>query len=185
METDTVPTLTIQVDSQPAPFTTQMRRFDKGVEQFYYALLLTGEKRYLANSSTWRAWFDMGFHVQSRSHPPGVEAADRIAISIRPDGKTTHIALTSDNGAALGRLQQLLSAMEAQRPALQGASDAERLHKLLSGEAVSKQLLAPVGDALKRAEFRSTEAQTVKNALERGLSAYADDEITGVKLSLS
>lgn len=178
-------TLNIQVDAQLAPFTTQMRRFDKGLEQFYYALLLTSERRYQNKSRVWRSWLEMGFHIQTRSHPPMVEPADRLAITIRPDGKTTNIAFRGGNPGALGRLQRFIEALEAKRSALRGPSSPARLQQLLAAEAVTAQLLAPVGDALKRAEFRPDEAQLVRDALERGLEAFADDEIKSVKVTLS
>ena len=173
-------TLTIQVNSELAPFTTQMRRLDKGVEQFYYALLFIGEAKYSASSDAWRSWLRMGFHVGSKGSPPAAVKADRLGISVRPDGKLTHITVSSSNSQALQKLQDLLQAIERLRGSLKGKDDAARLRILEDNAFVMQQLTAPVGKALKSGAFRPDEVASVQSMIKRGLAALADDEITAI-----
>ena len=178
-------TLNMVVTSKAAPITTQMRRFDKGVEQFYYASLFSTSPAYANKADPWRSWLKMGFHLGLKDGPPDASQADRLEVTVRPDGKYFELQASSSNNAELQKLHTLLQSIEALRGSLAGKDGAARAKELVANDKIAQQLVKPVVDSLNRSAFRPDEVESFMGMIERGLIALTDDEITTIKASIN
>ncbi len=179
-----MPTLTIEVTHKAAPITTQMKQYDKGVEHFYYAGLFT-QPPYTTKEQVWRSWLRMGFHIGIRETPRAAAKTDRLVIDVFADGKLMRVSASSQNREALKRLQAFLQHIDGLRVSQQGKTIEARAKAVEADNKVREQLVAPVVDSLKKANFSGEEVDSFLRMIHRALTALTDEEITTVRYSLN
>ena len=174
-------TLKIEVASEYALTTTQMKGIEKGVEAFYYVGLFSDAKPYAGTPEPWRSWLKMGFSTSLREAPSAAAQFDRVIMTVRPDGKVVHLDLSGANKSALSDLQAVLEIIEGLRGSLRGRNDEERDDALEANQELQKKLLVPLMDSLKRSGCRPDEVDEFMAMVRRGLVAMTDNEITTIR----
>jgi len=176
-------TLKLDLTAVEAPFTTQMFRYDNGLESLYYARLYTGDRRYAEKPEVWRRWQDRGFNIGSRGYMPGAAVTDRLRKTMHPDGKVVEYRFVSGNAAALEDLKNLVQLLDKIRTSLPKDEQA-RGKELEKNPELRRQVFEPVVSRLEKTGFTPPEIEDFVYALRRGLVALTDDEIKDVKVSV-
>jgi hypothetical protein len=174
--------LTLTVNSERAPLSTQFWEFCKGVEHFYYALAFTGDGRG-RDPETWRDWAQQGFHLAIKSPPPGTAPKDALRLDMQLRGKMFKIIAHAPDAGALQRLSALLAHIDAKRASLQNLGPQQRVDALLADERVRKERIDPLHQAIKAAQLYPDDAERFDRAFERGLAALTDEELVSVEQS--
>src|SRR6516162_9792378 len=80
----------------------------KAVERFYYALLFSSDAEYSGRPDPWRSWVEQGFSAAIRQPPPETRKLDRLAASVRSDGKVVELTAVCVNDKLLAEVADLL-----------------------------------------------------------------------------
>jgi hypothetical protein len=176
--------LRVVVDCSSMLISTQLFRFGKAIEHFYYALLLSSDDYAAAGASAWESWAAQGFHIAIKAPPSAIRDADRLTIDMRP-GRNFEITAATENRGALTRLSELLTDIERARTALAGRNDEARAQALLDNAAIETRLLRPVRECLKRNAVPGEAADALWAMVKRGLSALTNWQIQSVKVAVS
>ena len=177
-------TLSIVVNGDIAPITTQMKRFAKGVEHCYYGLLFSSPS-YSDRTETWNSWLRQGFHIGIKEAPPDATQTDRLKVSVRPDGRVMEVTVSSANSDAIQQLLRLLQNIDNCRIVLKGKDQATKSQELLADEKIGQQLLRPVLDGLNKSGLRGPDVDSYRSMIERGLLALTNNEIGSVQFSVN
>ena len=177
-------TLDVVVNRNRLPTGAQLRRISKSVEQFYYALLFSSSPSYADRAEPWLSWLRMGFNIATREAPSEASDADKLRVTVRPDGLAMEIQASSSNTEVLQRLHQLLQHLDALRGPVLGKDEDAKSWELMVDETIAGQLVKPVMSCLNRTGLRQDEADGFLAMLQRGLLALTHDDITSTQLSL-
>jgi hypothetical protein len=158
------------------PHSTQIAKLRKGIEDFYYAILLTTEKRYIGRDEIWRSWMDMGFSLGLLEPPAEVADEDRIKTSIYSDGKRLVLSISGGDQKVQTVVTDLLCHIEELRPNIRG-DDSQRADLLAADLKVDGKLLRPVAQALEACQLPPADGQLLLNSLRRGLVALVHPQI--------
>jgi hypothetical protein len=175
--------LRVVVECSSMLISTQLFRFDKAVEQFYYALLLSSEDYADLGANAWNSWASQGFHIAVRAAPPAVRQKDLLTLDLRPD-RNFEVTAASENRRVLERLSELVQEIERARMALSGGGEEARLQALLENNAIENRLLRPVRESLKRNNVPGEASQAVWSMIKRGLSALTNWQIQSIKTAV-
>lgn len=176
-------TLTVTINAERMPNSTQLFREAKAVEHLYYANLFR-TPQYSGSADPWLAWLQMGFGAGLKE-PPASRREDRLHRSVRSEGRLTEISISTPNEEALRTLATLLGDLEGLRPSVAGKLDVDRAKALEANDSIQSQLVKPVLDALHQAELRKTEVDNFTEMLDVALAALTDNEITSAVISFS
>ena len=176
-------TLTVTLNAERMPNSTQLFREAKAVEHLYYANLY-GTPAYSGSSDSWLAWLQMGF-AAGLKEPPASRREDRLHRTVRSEGRLTEIRVSTPNEEALRTLATLLTDLEGLRPSVAGQSDADRVKALEATDPIQSQLVKPLMGALHQAELRKGEVDDFTEMLDISLAALTDNEITSADISFS
>src|SRR5262249_25523073 len=127
-------------------------------------------------------WVEQGFSAAIREAPPGTARADRLATSIRSDGKLIEVKVSSEKGDLMNRLAGLLAEVESLRLASEGTTagkGAEFSAKLRA------QLIDPVAGALKAGNVPPHAVSALNTALQKGLAALTYGDISSIEVTAS
>jgi hypothetical protein len=171
-----VRTLRLQIETVRMPHSTQIAKLRKGLEDFYYAILLTTEKRYVGRGETWRSWVSMGFSLGLLDPPEGVADEDRIKTSICSDGKRLVLSTAGGDQTIQTVVTDLLCHIEELRPNIRG-DDSQRADLLAADPKIDRTLLRPVALAVEACQLPPAATQLLLNSLRRGLVALTHPEI--------
>ncbi len=173
--------LRIVVECSSMLISTQLFRFNKAVEHFYYALLLSSQDYADEGASAWNSWAAQGFHIAIRAAPPAARPPDRMTLDSRP-GRTFEVTAASENRRALTRVAELLQEIERARTTAPSGSDETKLQALLDNPAIESRLSAPVRESLRRNAIPAEAADAVWSMIKQGLSALTNWQIQSVKI---
>jgi hypothetical protein len=176
-------TLTVTLNANRMPNSTQLFRQAKAVEHLYYANLYRTAP-YSGSPDSWLTWLQMGF-AAGLKEPPASRSEDRLHRNVRSEGKLTEITVSTPNEQALQTLATLLTDLEGLRPSVAGQSDADRVKTLEANDAIQSQLVKPLFDALHQAELRTAEVDDFTEMLDVALAALTDNEITSAEIAFS
>src|SRR5260370_25603672 len=109
--------LQIKVSSPAMPLSTEFVRFCKGLEHFYFVIVLASEPDPNKAATAWNAWLASGFNPAVRIAPP-VRSADNLKVDSRPGVGGFEVTLSATNQEALGRLRARLEDLDAARTSL-------------------------------------------------------------------
>ena len=175
--------LHIKINSPAMPISTEFVRFFKGLEHFYYVIVLASEPDANQAAAAWRAWLAAGFNPAVRIAPP-VDKANRIKVDSRPGVGGFEITLSAANQEALGRLRALLEDLDAARQSLPaGAGDASRLASLAENRNVAQQLVLPLKISLASSQIPPDGVDSFMAMIHQGLLAITAAEITSIAVS--
>ena len=175
--------LRIIVKSRAMPISTDFLSFCKGVEQFYYVMLLSSGPYSNRGLEPWIAWLHTGFHLATRIAPP-VEEPDKVKVESRPGVKGFECSLSGANADVLGRLRQLLQNLDSARKSLAAKDHQTRLAALLSNGPVQEQLIAPLKNRLTASGKVAPEGvNSFIEMIGRGLLAITSDDILSVEIA--
>jgi hypothetical protein len=175
--------LRVVVDCSSMFISTQLFRFNKAIEHFYYALLLSSDDYASAGASPWESWAAQGFHMAVKAPPPAIREVDIITIDLRP-GRNFEVTATSENRRALTSLSELLMEVEGARTSLTG-NDEAKAQALLDNPAIENRLPRPLRDQLKRNAVPGEAADAIWAMIRRGLMALTNRQIQSVKVAVS
>jgi hypothetical protein len=176
-------TLTVTLNADRMPNSTQLFREAKAVEHLYYANLYRTHP-YSGSPDSWLAWLQMGFGAGLKE-PPASRREDRLHRTVRSEGRLTEIRVSTPNEEALRTLATLLTDLEGLRPSVAGKSDSDRVKVLEASDQIQSQLVKPVLDALHQAELRKAEVDNFTEMLDFALAALTDSEITSAVITFS
>ena len=176
-------TLTVTLNAERMPNSTQLFRQAKAVEHLYYANLYRTPP-YSGSPDAWLAWLQMGF-AAGLKEPPASRREDRLHRIVRSEGRLTEICVSTSNEEALRTLGGLLRDLEGLRPSVAGKSDAERVKALEATNPIQTELVNPLLDALRHAELRKTEVENFTEMVDVALAALTDNEIVSADISFS
>jgi hypothetical protein len=176
-------TLTVTLNAERMPNSTQLFRQAKAVEHLYYANLY-GTAPYSGSPDTWLAWLQMGF-AAGLKEPPASRREDRLHRTVRSEGRLTEIRVSTPNEEALRTLASLLRDLEALRPSVAGKSDADRVKVLEATNPIHTELVKPLLDALRHAELRKAEVDNFAEMVDVALAALTDNEIVSTEITFS
>jgi hypothetical protein len=144
-----MPTLIANYRMAFMPNTTHLARILKGLEDLYYVLLLTTDSALGGRGETWRGWLELGFHVNTRTPPPGLPVTDRVrSFFDHGDGRHLRWSLESRRADVLGEVRAVLDAVEAARRRLCSREAPDRVQMLHSDVEINGRLLQPLRGAL-------------------------------------
>jgi hypothetical protein len=176
-------TLTVTLNAERMPNSTQLFRQAKAVEHLYYANLYQSAP-YSGSPDAWLAWLQMGF-AAGLKEPPASRREDRLHRTVRSEGRLTEIRVSTPNEEALRTLAMLLRDLEGLRPSVAGKSDAHRVKALEATEPIQSELVKPLLGALHQAELRKPEVDDFTEMLDIALAALTDNEITSTDISFN
>jgi hypothetical protein len=176
-------TLTVTLNAERMPNSTQLFRQAKAVEHLYYANLYRTAP-YSGSPDSWLAWLQMGF-AAGLKEPPASRREDRLHRTVRSEGRLTEICVSTSNEEALRTLAGLLRDLEGLRPSVAGKSDAERAKALEATNPIQTELVKPLLDALRHAELRKIEVENFTEMVDVALAALTDNEIVSADISFS
>jgi hypothetical protein len=176
-------TLTVTLNAERMPNSTQLFRQAKAVEHLYYANLYRTAP-YSGSPDAWLAWLQMGF-AAGLKEPPASRREDRLHRTVRSEGKLTEICVSTSNEEALRTLFGLLRDLEDLRPSVAGKSDAERVKALEASNPIQTELVKPLVDALRHAALRKAEVENFAEMVDVALASLTDNEIVSADLSFS
>ncbi len=174
--------LRIVVDCSSMLISTQLFRFSKAVENFYYALLFSSEA--YAGEKPWDSWAEMGLSIAVRSAPPGAKPGDRLTVDTAP-GRTFEITASSGNRNALTAVSELLREIERTRTTLGSQSGEALVQALLDHSAIKSRLVRPVRESLERNAVPKQSADAIWSMVSRGLGALTNSQIKSVNVAVS
>jgi hypothetical protein len=174
--------LHIKVSSPAMPLSTEFVRFCKGLEHFYYVMVLASQAD-ASQAAAWRAWLAAGLNPAVRIAPP-VDKANRIKVDSRPGVGGFEVTLSGTNQEALGHLRTLLEDLCAARKSLPpGTNDAGRLASVAENRNVQQQLLLPLKNSLARSQIPPDGVDSFMAMIHQGLLAITAGEITSIAVS--
>jgi hypothetical protein len=176
-------TLTVTLNAERMPNSTQLFRQAKAVEHLYYANLYANAP-YSGSPDSWLAWLQMGF-AAGLKEPPASRPEDRLRRTVRSEGRLTEIRVSTPNEEALRTLATLLTDLEGLRPSVAGKSDTDRVNALELTNPIQSQLVKPLLEAWQQAELRKTEIDNLTEMLDVALAALTDNDITSADISFS
>lgn len=176
-------TLTVTLNAERMPNSTQLFRQAKAVEHLYYANLY-GISPYSGSPDMWLAWLQMGF-AAGLKEPPASRREDRLHRTVRSEGRLTEIRVSTPNEDVLRTVASLLRDLEGLRPSVAGKSDADRIKALEMTNPIQSQLVKPLLEAWQQAELRKTEVDDFTEMLGVALAALTDNDITSAEIGFS
>jgi hypothetical protein len=175
-----MPSLSVEIKNTKNPTSTRSFRTLAGVEQLYYALLLTADPARASDAQTWRSWHQLGFHMSLKNPPPAVREGERIRVtldvSVEPD---MVINVEGGEPRAIAALRSLLEKIDAARARRGPESEAARLAAVKADAAVAAALITPLHNAL-NATGCALAVPDFDFAIDRALTVLAHPEVTAI-----
>jgi hypothetical protein len=176
-----MPSLSVEIKTTTMATSTKMFRMLAGIEQLYYALLLTADNDRGANAETWRSWHQLGFHMSVKNPPPAVRDTERVKVTLdvtrEPD-----LVINVDGGEprAVGALKSLLQDIDRARGQRGQESEAARLAAIKADTAVAGKLITPLHNALNNTGC-ALAVPDFDFAINRALMVLAHPEVTSLR----
>ena len=163
---------------------TQLFRFRKAVEDFYYALLFCSAPYANGAENPWQSWLKLGFNVAVRIAPPLARNEDQLTVDIAP-GKTFSIKVSGSNRNALSNLRDLLGSVDAARKTIGGTNPQQRLQAIRANREIEQRLLSRMRNSLESNAISPEGIDSFIAMIDRGLLALTDQNITSVAVTLA
>ncbi len=177
-----MPSLSVEIKNTKSASSTRMFRTVAGVEQLYYALLLTGDSARASNAETWRSWHQLGFHMNVKNPPNAVRDNERVTVTldvtVEPD---MVINVEGGEARAIAALRALIEKIEAARKQRGQESEAARLAAVKSDSAVASALIAPLHNALNNSGC-ALAVPDFDFAINRALTVLAHPDIASLRV---
>ena len=176
-----MPSLSLQIQTRQMVSSTKMFRLVAAVENFYYLLLLSGDKDRAARAETWNSWREMGFHISVKNAPPAAHNGEKIAVDLDIRGqRDLFINVEGGSAAVLGALQSLVKEIDRVRAARSATGDQERLAALKADSAIARQLITSLHSALDKAGCAAARPD-FDFAIDRALAVLTHPEILSLQ----
>jgi hypothetical protein len=173
--------LSVEFKSKTMATSTRMFRMLAGIEQLYYAQVLTGDRARAADPETWRGWYRLGFHMSVKNPPPAVRDNERVKVTMDVSGEPDLVINVEGGEAkALGALQSLLKEIDQARAKRGPESEEARLAAVKADPAVAAALVKPLHEALEKTGCGYA-AGDFDFALDRALKVLAHPEISSLR----
>ncbi len=176
-----MPRLSVEIKNTKNPTSTRSFRTLAGVEQLYYALLLTGDPARASNAETWRTWHQLGFHMSVKNPPGAVREGERVRVtldvSVEPD---MVINVEGGEPRATSALRSLLEKIDAARKQRGPESEAARLAAVKADPAVASALITPLHNALNNTGCAPA-VPDFDFAIDRALTVLAHPDVTSLR----
>jgi len=177
--------IVIKYRAETMPISTQLYRQAKAAEQFYYMMLFANDPSRAGNSDIWTSWSSMGLHIQVKMAPHAASPAEKMLLEINPHGNQLYVYnFTGGDRKNSERLKALLTDIDRLRADLKDKDDAARLEAVRTDQAVARQLLNPVEEALRKSECSPQVRDQFELAINRGLLALTWRQIQSVEITI-
>ncbi len=177
-----MPSLSVEIKSKPMATSTRMFRMLAGIENFYYAFLLTGDPERAKIADTWRSWHQLGFHMSVKNPPPAARPNEKVMVTLDLSGEPD-LVINVEGGdpKAIGALKTLLAEIDRVRAARGPESEAARLAAVKGSAAILSRLLDPLHNALNNTGC-ALAVPDFDYAIDRALKVLAHPEVTSLRV---
>jgi hypothetical protein len=177
-----MPSLSVEIKSKPMATSTRMFRMLAGIENLYYALLLTADSARAKTVDTWRSWHQLGFHMSVKNPPPAARGNEKVMATLDISGEPD-LVINVDGGdpKAIGALKALLGELERVRGGRAQESEAARLAAVKADAAIGSRLLDPLHNALNGTGC-ALAVPDFDYAIDRALKVLAHPEVTSLRV---
>ncbi len=177
-----MPSLSVEIKTKIMATSTKMFRMLAGIEQLYYALLLSGDQTRAANAETWRSWHHLGFHMSVKNPPPAVRDNEKVKVTLDVSAEPD-LVINVEGGEArtIGALKSLLKEIDRARSQRGDESEAARLAAIKADPAVTSALITPLHNALNNSGC-ALAVPDFDFAINRALTVLAHPEVKSLHL---
>jgi len=176
-----MPNLSVEIKTVKMVTSTKLFRMLAGIENLYYALLLTGDQARASSADTWRSWHQLGFHMDVKNPPPAVRDNEKVMATLDVSGEPDLVInVAGGEPKTIAALKSLLTEIDRVRASRSRESEAARLAAVKEDAATASQLLAPLHNALNNSGCALT-VPDFDFAINRALTVLANPEVTSLR----
>jgi hypothetical protein len=177
-----MPSLSVEIKTVTMVTSTKLFRMLAGIENLYYALLLTGDQARAASADTWRLWHQLGFHMDVKNPPPAVRDSEKVVATLDITGEPDLVInVAGGEPKAIAALKSLLGEIERVRAKRGDESEAARLAAVKADPAIAAHLIAPLHNALNNSGC-ALAVPDFDFAINRALTVLANPEVTSMRV---
>jgi len=177
-----MPSLSVEIKTKTMASSTKMFRMLAGIENLYYALLLTGDQARAENADTWRSWHELGFHMSVKNPPAAVRDNEKVTVTLDVSGEPDLVInVEGGESRATGKLQSLLKEIDRARAQRGQESEAARLAAVKADAAVAGALITPLHNALNNSGC-ALAVPDFDFAINRALTVLAHPDVTSMRV---
>jgi hypothetical protein len=163
--------LSVEIKTTTMATSTKMFRLLAGVENLYYALLLTDDQARAEKADTWRSWHELGFHMNVKNPPAAVRDNEKVTVTLDEGGEPK----------AIGKLQSLLKEIDRARAQRGQENEKARLAAVKADPAVAGALITPLHNALNNSGC-ALAVPDFDFAINRALAVLAHPDVTSLQV---
>lgn len=177
-----MPSLSVEIKTTTMATSTKMFRLLAGIENLYYALLLTGDRERAENAITWRSWHELGFHMSVKNPPAVVRDNEKVAVTLDVSGEPD-LVINVEGGepGTIGKLKSLLKEIDRARAQRAQESEAARLTAVKADPAIAGSLITPLHNALNNSGC-ALAVPDFDFAINRALTVLAHPDVTSLRV---
>jgi hypothetical protein len=176
-----MPSLSVEIKTVKMVTSTKLFRMLAGIENLYYALLLTGDPTRARNAETWRSWHQLGFHMDVKNSPPAVRDNEKVMVTLDLSGDPDLVInVTGGEPKTIAALKSVLAEIDRVRAKRGQESEAARLAAVKEDSAIAAQILAPLHNALNNTGC-ALAVPDFDFAINRALTVLANPEVTSLR----
>jgi hypothetical protein len=177
-----MPSLSVEIKTTTMATSTKMFRLLAGVENLYYALLLTDDQARAEKADTWRSWHELGFHMNVKNPPAAVRDNEKVTVTLDVSGEPD-LVINVEGGEpkAIGKLQSLLKEIDRARAQRGQENEKARLAAVKADPAVAGALITPLHNALNNSGC-ALAVPDFDFAINRALAVLAHPDVTSLQV---
>jgi len=177
-----MPSLSVEIKTTQMVTSTKLFRMVAGIENLYYALLLTGDPARARTADTWRSWHQLGFHMDVKNPPPAVRDNEKVMVTLDISGEPDLVInVAGGEPKAIAELKSMLTEIDRVRAKRGQESEAARLAAVKEDAAIVTPLLDPLHNALNNSGC-ALAVPDFDFAINRALTVLANPQVTSLRV---